>query len=215
MTEMDETRSKIVVAANDLFMKYGIRSVTMDDIARYLGMSKKTIYQSFAEKDALVSAVNKLHQNMWEAESQKVKETTSNAIEELLQFSIIFRKALRTMNPSVMHDMFKYHRETWEDWNRYKQDVLRQRVTDTIVRGKLDGFFRAEVNEEILAIMRIEQIDLGFNDQLFPVGKFNFEEVQMQFFDHFIYGCLTHKGVEQYEKSKKQIIERELIPIAK
>jgi TetR/AcrR family transcriptional regulator, cholesterol catabolism regulator len=215
MAEMDETKNKIVIAANDLFMKYGIRSVTMDDIARHLGMSKKTIYQSFTEKDELVKAVNELHQNLWEMESCKVKETTSNAIEELLQFSILFRKAMKTMNPSVMNDMFKYHRETWEDWNRYKQDVLRQRVTDTIVRGKAEGFFRREMNEEILAIMRIEQIDLGFNDQLFPVGKFNFEEVQMQFFDHFIYGCLTPKGVELYEKNKRQIIERELTPIAK
>jgi TetR/AcrR family transcriptional regulator, cholesterol catabolism regulator len=215
MAEMDEIKQKIVLAANDLFMKYGIRSVTMDDIARHLGMSKKTIYHSFAEKDELVQAVNKLHQDMWEAESCKVKDNTTNAIEELLQFSIIFRKALSTMNPSVMNDMFKYHRDTWEDWNRYKKNVLRQRVVDTIVRGKEDGFFRKEVNEEILAIMRIEQIDLAFNDQMFPQDKFNFEEVHMQFFDHFVYGCLTPNGVELYERSKKQILEKELTPIAK
>lgn len=212
---MDEIRQKIVVGANDMFLKYGIRSVTMDDMAKHLGISKKTIYQCFAEKDELVQAVNKLHQDKWEAECVEIIANTSNAIEELLQFSIIFRKAISTMNPSVMNDMFKYHRSAWEDWNRYKSETLKQRVAGTIIRGKNDGFFRKELNEEILAIMRIEQIDLGFNHQLFPLDKFNFEEVQIQFFDHFIYGCLTPKGVELYEKSKKQIIERELNPIVK
>ena len=212
---MDEIRHKIVTAANEMFMKFGIRSVTMDDIAKHLGMSKKTIYQSFAEKDALVQAVNQLHQDKWEAECVSIIANTSNAIEELLQFSIIFRRALSTMNPSLMNDMFKYHRTAWEDWNRYKNEILKQRVAGTIVRGKDDGFFRKELNEEILAIMRIEQIDLGFNQQIFPLEKFKFEEVQMQFFDHFIYGCLTPKGVELYEKSKKQINEKELTPIVK
>ena len=215
MAEMEEIKQKIIVAANELFMKYGIRSVTMDDIARHLGISKKTIYQSFTEKDELVQSVNKLHQDMWEAESIKVVANTSNAIDELIQFSIIFRKAISTMNPSVMNDMFKYHRATWDDYTRYKKETLRQRVMDTIERGKKDGTFRPELNEEVLAIMRIEQVDLAFNDQFFPRDKFSFEEVQMQLFDHFIYGCLTPKGVELYDRSKKQIIEKELTPIVK
>jgi TetR/AcrR family transcriptional regulator, cholesterol catabolism regulator len=215
MPEMDEIKLKIILAANELFMKYGIRSVTMDDISRHLGMSKKTIYQSFSEKDELVRAVNKLHQDLWESESCNVVASTSNAIDELIQFSIIFRKAISTMNPSVMHDMFKYHRSTWEDWIRYKRETLRKRVMDTIQRGQKDGTFRMDINVEVLAIMRIEQVDLAFNDQLFPADKFSFEEVQMQLFDHFIYGCLTPQGVELYEKSKRQITERELTPIVK
>ena len=80
--QMDEIRHKIVTAANEMFMKFGIRSVTMDDIAKHLGMSKKTIYQSFAEKDELVQAVNQLHQDKWEAECVSIIANTSNAIEE-------------------------------------------------------------------------------------------------------------------------------------
>lgn len=212
---MDEIKLKIVVAANDLFMKFGIRSVTMDDIARHLGISKKTIYQCFSEKDELVQSVNKLHQDQWEGECVKVISNSSSAIDELLQFSVIFRKAISKMNPSVMNDMFKYHRNTWEDWNRFKKEILRQRVVDTILRGKKDGSFREDASAEILAIMRIEQIDLAFNDQIFPTDKFSFEEVQMQLFDHFIYGCLTPKGVDIYENNKKQIMERELTPTIK
>ena len=215
MVEIDEIKRKIIFAANELFMKYGIRSVTMDDIARQLGISKKTIYQSFSDKDEIVQAVNKLHQASWDEECSKVFSATSNAIEELIQFSIIFRKAITTMNPGVMFDMFKYHRKTWDDWNRYKRDILRQRVVDTIERGKKDGSFREEVNPEILAIMRIEQVDMAFNDQLFPRERFSFEEVQMQLFDHFIYGCLTRKGKDQYEESKRHLLESETTPIVK
>src|SRR5688572_25842203 len=112
MAEMDEIKHKIIAGANELFMKYGIRSVTMDDIARHLGISKKTIYQGFSEKDEIVSAVTKMHCNMWEHKTSEIAKSTANAIEELLQFSVLFRDQMKRMNPNLMFDMHKYHRQT-------------------------------------------------------------------------------------------------------
>lgn len=208
---MDETKQKIVQAANELFIKYGIRSVTMDDIARHLGMSKKTIYQSFSEKDEIVSEGMRMHCEMMAKRSEDIKRGSNTAIEELLKSSVIFREQMRKMNPNMMFDLHKYHHTTWERWVSYKRDVIKKRIMDTIERGIKDGCFREDINKEVLAALRIEQLELGFNESVFPRDQFNIEEVQMQLFDHFIYGCLTQKGFEVYEESKKQIFEHETI----
>jgi AcrR family transcriptional regulator len=213
MAEMDEIKHKIIAGANELFMKYGIRSVTMDDIARHLGISKKTIYQSFSEKDEIVAAVTKMHCDMWENKTGEIAKSTANAIEELLQFSVLFRDQMRRMNPNLMFDMHKYHRETWDEWSQYKAKVIKQRVIDTINRGVKEGYFRKGLNADILGTFRVEQLEMAFDSSIFPHDKFSFEDVQMQLFDHFIYGCLTRKGYDLYEESKRQLFEHEPTPV--
>jgi AcrR family transcriptional regulator len=212
MSEMDEIKQKIVFAANELFIKYGIRSVTMDDIARHLGMSKKTIYQSFSEKDEIVSLGMQLHCQMWEKKSDEIVDASGNAIEELLKFSLVFRDQMKKMNPNMMFDLHKYHHATWEEWAKYKREVIKQRVIDTIDRGVREGYFRSDLNKDILATLRVEQLELAFNDSVFPHEKNSLEEVQLQLFDHFIYGCLNRKGFDLYEETKKKMFEQEPIP---
>jgi AcrR family transcriptional regulator len=215
MAENDDNKHKIAQAAHDLFMKYGIRSVSMDDIARHLGMSKKTIYQSFSEKDEIVTAVTTMHQSEWEEKASHLAATSANAIEELLRFSVVFREQMRQMNPSLMFDLFKYHRQAWDEWIAYKSRVIKQNVADTIRRGVAEGYFRRDLNPNILATFRVEQVEMAFNETIFPQDQYNFHEVQMQLFDHFIYGCLTRKGMDLYEESKIKLLETEQTPSVK
>lgn len=209
---MDEIKQKIVIAANELFIKYGIRSVTMDDIARHLGMSKKTIYQSFSEKDEIVALGMRMHCDMWEKKSEEIVSSTGNAIEELIRYSMVIRDQMRKMNPNMMFDMYKYHHATWEEWVKYKREVIRQRVMDTIDRGVKEGYFRTDLNKDILATLRVELLELAFNDSVFPHDKHTLEDVQLQLFDHFIYGCLNRKGFDLYEETKTKMFEQEPIP---
>ena len=213
MPEIEEIKTRIVSGAMQLFMKYGIRSVTMDDIARHLGMSKKTIYQGFADKDQIVLEVTKLHQCMWEEKANHFADTSAHAIEELLRFSVVFRDQMKQMNPALMFDLFKYHREAWQDWLAYKVKVIKQKIVDTLNRGIREGFFRSDLNVDVLATFRLEQIEMAFNDSIFPHNQYNLEEVQMQLFDHFICGCLTRKGKDLYEESKRKLFEQELSPL--
>lgn len=208
---MEDLKHKITVGAFELFMKYGIRSVTMDDIARHLGISKKTIYQGFSDKDEVVLAVTRTHQCDMEIQVKSIAEASSSAIEELLRFSVVFRNQMKQMNPSLMFDLFKYHRVAWEEWLAYKANVIKKCVSDTIKRGMSEGFFRADINADILATFRMEQIEMAFNDSIYPHNQYNFEEVQLQLFEHFIYGCLTQKGMALYEENKKKLFETETI----
>jgi len=186
-------------------MRYGIRSVSMDDIARHLGISKKTIYQVYADKDELVFAVSRLHQDIWITSTEEITRTAADAIEELLRFSALLRQQLAEMNPSVMFDMYKFHRAAWEDFVQYKNKVMRARVRESIMRGISEGHFRVDINPEILATLRVEQVEMAFNDNIFPHSQYKLDQVQLQLFDHFVFGLLTEKGRARYESSSKEL----------
>ncbi len=104
-----ETADRIKQKAHDLVMQYGIRSVSMDDIAGALGMSKKTIYQYFSDKDELVEAVikDKIGEN--QSLCLKDKEKAKDAIHEVFLAIEMMQEMFANMNPSVISDMEKFH----------------------------------------------------------------------------------------------------------
>lgn len=202
---MEDLQGRILLTANELFMRYGFRSVSMDDISRNLGISKKTIYHFYPEKEELVRAIFHQHQSQWLINSEKIKSSANDALEELLLFTDLVRQQVSTINPSVLFDLYKYHRSVWEEWSAYKSNVARQNVTDTIERGIKEGIFRSDLEPVVMGIMRLEQIEMAFNDQLFPSSQFPIQKVHAHLFDHFIQGILTEKGRELYQERKNQI----------
>jgi len=174
----------------------------MDDIARELGISKKTIYQYYPEKDELVRAIFRQHQSQWLKNADHIKTTSADAVEELLLFTDQVRQQLATINPSVLFDLYKYHRSVWNEWSEYKTSIARNHVIGTLERGIREGFFRADLDPTIMAVMRLEQIEMSFNDHLFPSSAFSIQKVHAQLFDHFLQGILTEKGRELYINRK-------------
>jgi len=205
---MEDIQLHILLKANELFMRYGFRSVSMDDIAREIGISKKTIYQSYPEKEELVRAIFRQHQQQWLKNSERIKATSSNAIEEILLYTDLVRQQVSTINPSLLFDLYKYHRTVWNEWSEYKSNIARKSVVDTLERGMKEGYFRADLDPIIISIMRMEQIEMAFNDQLFPSSGFSVKKVHAQLFDHFISGLLTEKGRELYQ-SMNHILKSE------
>ncbi|MEQ8241140.1 MAG: helix-turn-helix domain-containing protein [Cyclobacteriaceae bacterium] len=108
-------KQKIVEGAEKLFMQYGVRSVSMDDVAREVSMSKKTLYQHFSNKDALVSEVGRHHMEKEKIELSNATSQAQNAIEELHLLSRCMRENIFKMNPSLLYDLQKYHREAKKD----------------------------------------------------------------------------------------------------
>ncbi len=200
-----ESKEKILVEAEILFMKFGVRSVSMDDIARHLAVSKKTLYQHFADKDELVTLMAKRHMSQDKVAFDAIKKESKNAIDELVKISELLKRDLQDMNPCLLFDLQKFHAKAWSFWLDYRDNYVRQSVVRNLKQGMEEGFYRPDISPEILATVRIEGIELGFDLRKFPSGKFNLTEVQLQIFDHFINGLLTDKGRKLYEKSKIQI----------
>ena len=97
-------------------------------------------------------------------------------------------------------DVKKYYPSLDKIINEYKSKIFFKGVSDNIVRGKKEGYIRKEVDEVILSKLRIEEMEIAFDQDVFPYQEYDFRKVQVQFFDHFMRGILTEKGLEVYNK---------------
>jgi len=176
----------------------------MDDLAHHQGISKKTLYQYFDDKNDLVNQVTKMLLEERMKEYADITGCSSNAIEELFSMSKLMRKHFKELNPALMYDLQKYHPQAWDLFINHEYDVVYNMVVKNIEWGIKDRHFRPNINANVLAKIRVEQIHLSFDERLFPKDQFDFTEVQIQLFDHFVHGLLTESGLELYKNYQKQ-----------
>lgn len=191
-------------------MKLGIRSVSMDDIASHLGMSKKTIYQLFADKDELVD-------NVIEADIQKIEtdftvccELSADAIDEIFKTMEMVVLQFRNMNPMVLFDLHKYHYRSYEKFMKYKNTFLLEIINKNLKKGVNEGLYRQDIKIDILSRFRLESMMLAFNMESFPPDKYNILEVTLEIIEHFLYGLATEKGYQLIVQYKKKGIKNGL-----
>lgn len=194
-----DIKQNILNKTEQLFHKYGVRSITMDEIAKEMNISKKTLYQYFQDKDDIVNQTTQQHIQRETDEFDECFETSEDSIDEMIKLSTCFRRSMMDINPSLLFDLQKYHPKSWSQWLDFKNTYIKNSIIRTIERGKEEGFFRPNLNAQILATYRIEQVELTFDNNVFPTDKFNFAEVQMMLFDHFVHGLLTVRGQEIYD----------------
>ena len=193
---------RIIEGGEELFLKAGIKSVTMDDIAKHLGMSKKTIYQFFKDKNELVIALVKKKLKQDEDQICTMISQSDNVIEEMINMMKASEDMFARINPIVIHDMQKYHPDAWKHFQNFKADVLIHKLEELLNKGIEQGYIRPEINAKILARMRVTQVEMGFDTRIFPVSEFSTWKVQYQFLEHFCYGICTLKGHKQLNKHK-------------
>lgn len=199
-----EPKERIANKAHELFMRYGIRSVSMDEVASQLGMSKKTIYQFYADKDALVADVIDIELNASQCECTRHKAKSENAIQEVFMAVDMLQEVLTKMNPNVLFDLEKYHPVAYKKHNEFKNKFLYTIIKENMEWGKQEGLYREEVNTEIMARFRLAATYLVFNPEMFPMGKNSLSTVVAEITDNFLYGLATAKGQKLIQKYKQQ-----------
>jgi AcrR family transcriptional regulator len=193
---------RVLQGSLELFLRAGIKSITMDDIARHIGMSKKTIYQFFKDKNELVTAGLKVRLKEDEDQMADIISKADNVIEEMINMMKCSEDVFSVINPIVVHDMQKYHPDAWAEFQKFKAEVLIKTLEQLLVKGMKQGYIRRDIDVKIIARMRVNQIELGFNTEIFPVAEFNTWKVQVQFQDHFNYGICTLKGYKLLNQYK-------------
>ena len=191
-------REKIIEIASEQFSRYGVRTITMEDIARLAGVSKKTIYQEFKDKKELVKeafSVNLIHD---QHRLTEILEVEDGVIEHLLHTSKMVRERLTTLNPMVLLEIQKYFPEVWEMFTEFKEKVIVTDIVNVIEKGKRLGYFRPEINAKILANMRVNQITAAMNPANFDKDVDNMVTLHMAMMDHFLHGIFTEKGRQAY-----------------
>lgn len=181
-------------------LQFGIRTVTMDDISRDLGISKKTIYQYFKDKRELVNTITRLHLDMERERFEGTATESDNSVHELILVSSCLRESVKDMKMSLMNELQKFYPEAWLMYEDFKKDVMMDSIIRVIKRGQDEGLFRKEVDPYLIAVMRIEQVQSFIMRNLFPKEKYTLYDVQMQLFDHFIHGLFTIEGHQLFNE---------------
>lgn len=205
MTEI-ETKQRIQLAAHHLVMQYGIRSVSMDDIASNLGMSKKTIYQYFKDKDELVEAVvdGVIDTNQCICNTDRQK--ADNAVHEIFLVMDMMVEMFKTMNPSILFDMQKYHPSAFRKFQIHRNEYLYNVCRQNIERGISEELYRPEINVEILARYRVETMLTAFNPEFQRSVKQNLLKIEEEIITHYLFGLVSIKG---YKLTLKYIEQKE------
>ncbi|MFT4094961.1 MAG: TetR/AcrR family transcriptional regulator [Niabella sp.] len=202
-----DNKLRIGQKALELFMQYGIRSVSMDDIANALGSSKKTIYQYYKDKNELVSDVieSVLLNNAHTCEDTRQK--AENAVHEGFLAIENVRELMKSMNPVLMFDMRKYYPQAFKKFMQYKKQFLHKYIKENIEWGIKDGLFREDIPVELASLFRIESIDVPFIPELYENVKMDMATIQEHVFELFLYGLATPKGVKLINRYKKQRVK--------
>ena len=208
-----EPKQRILIKTEELFMKFGIRSVSMDDIANHLGMSKKTLYQYFADKDELVWGVVDRHINDMEYKCKLCHNDAKDAIHEIFMTMERIMEEFSNMNPMLLHDLEKFHFRAYQRFREHKDKYLLQIIRDNIEWGIKEELYRSDVNVDVMSKFRIESMLIPFNVSVFPPNKYNLATTSEMIIENFTYGLATikgHKLIQKYnDQRKKQIVYEE------
>ena len=195
--------NRILLKARDLITRHGVKHVTMDDLASQLGISKKTIYQFYKDKDALVMAVINFELEEQALKCQKTQDIAENAVHEMFMILEDIQQMFKNMNPMTMTELQKYYPEAFLRIQKHKDDFMHQIIKTNLIKGIEQGVYRSEIDPEILSIYRLETSFVPFNAQLYPFSKFDIGKVTLQIIENFIYGVMSIKGLEYMEKYKQ------------
>jgi AcrR family transcriptional regulator len=191
-------KSRILFKGTQLFFRYGIKSVTMDSIASELGISKKTIYQHFPDKDSMVLQVVEcfIAEDLKKWEDLDAKY--SNVIEKMFKSFEMLKDMLEDMNPRLLFEIQKYFPQAFQKFIQYKEETTIKKIQLDFTRGIEEGYFRSDIDVELLARLRMAEVDLAFNPDFYPNNKLSLFETQLTFSDIFMRGILTEKGLTLY-----------------
>lgn len=201
-----DVRENILEKATELYTQFGIRAVTMDDIAKELGISKKTIYQYYKDKSELENTITKLHFDIESKRFCGLTEESKNGVHELVLLSVCLRDSIKETKMNLLYELQKFYPKAWKMYEEFKGNVMKDSIMKVIERGKNEGLFRPEIDAELIAIMRIEQVQTFLIGNLVPRNQYTLEQIQMQLFDHFMHGLFTiegHQLFNQYTTNSK------------
>ena len=199
-----EPKERILVKAEELFLQFGIRSVSMDDIANNLGMSKKTLYQYYVDKDELVNAVFSGVMDHNKTQCGHCQANGENAIHEVFLSFDMLQEMLSNMNPSVLFDMQKYHPSAFKKFQDYRNNFLFHLIKNNLEKGRKEELYREDFDVEIMTRYRLFSIMLSFDSDVFPSNKTNLVYIEQQLLEHFLWGLATPKGQKLIQKYKSQ-----------
>ncbi len=195
-----EIKEKILQKSEELFLRYGLKSVTMDDLARQLGVSKKTLYQFVENKADLVEKIILMHIAAEKALMEEVRAKSGDAVEEMIQIARYAIQQLRKLSPTLVYDLQKYYQNAWQLIQNLRSVHVHSLIRDNIERGIEQGVYRSDLDAAIIAKIYVLGTLAIVDENAFPQKEYNKETLFIEFIKYHLQGITTEKGLELYKK---------------
>jgi len=195
-----EVKEHIVQQSLSLFLKKGVKQVNMDEVASNLGISKKTLYVHFDNKQDLIHHCFQKHNNNVAEMINTSASQFDNAIDELFAVDGGCSLVMKQTNPYLLGELKRYYPNTWALIEQLKQKVLFNIMKNNLDNGIEQGLYRQELDVEIIAKLMISRIDVLVNDDIFPLTHYDFRKLLTENRIYHIRGISTPKGIKHLEK---------------
>ncbi|GIV33526.1 MAG: TetR family transcriptional regulator [Chitinophagales bacterium] len=196
------TLTQILAQSEETFLVYGIKSITMDDLARKMGISKKTLYQFVRDKKDLVRKVMKYHlENEKKAILQIIRQN-DNAIDELFALGQRTLPYLSRINPSVLYDLQKYYPDCWKMFLDFKNTFIYSLVLENLKKGIAQGLYRDDFKPDIVARFYSARTEIVVSQEIFPPPKYALAEVYAEYLKYHLRAISSANGLKYMSKLK-------------
>ena len=191
-----DVRKRILTEATNLFFQNGIRDITMDNIAEKLGISKRTIYETFKNKsELLINCFEEYSKERYKANEEIIKNS-QNVLAAICSFIQSGALAIDLLNPAFFSDMRKYHNDIWVMASKQQNEKNYNLAYRLLRKGINEGIFRKDINIDIVVKLILEQMKLLVDNEVFSSDKYTRSEVFKNMVINFIRGIATNRGIE-------------------
>jgi len=187
-------RDKLISAALELFLTYGTKRVSMDDICKNLGISKKTIYNFVANKEELVKFVIEDYLAHDRETINKISANSENAVLEIINITEHSLNFIKKIGTSIIFDLKKYHPEIWESTGRSHFKFIEEKIFQNLLRGQQEQLYRQEFNPEIIAKLYVYMSNCVVDEVNFPAEIFNRISLFREMIMYHLYAVVTDQG---------------------
>ncbi len=197
-------KKKIILKALNLFLSLGFKSVTMDDLAQSMSISKKTIYQFFKNKNQLISSCTESIQKQLVETFKEIRKNADNPIVELFEMKKEAMKILGNTETSPQFQLQKFYPEIYEEIKDREFNLFKDNIQESLKRGIKSEYFRKEINIDFVTRIYLNGMRGVRDINLFPLNEFKVDEVIEDFIEYHLRAISTKKGLSLLNKIYKK-----------
>lgn len=199
-------KDNLVSTAFELFLKYGIKSVSMDDISRKLGISKKTIYSVVNTKEELIDDVLSIHLEKDECDIQSILNQSRDAIDEMVNVTKHVAIFLKQMTPSLIYDLKKYYPVFWSKIESTHFTFIERTIYANLQRGQKEGLYRQDFDPMIISKLYVLKSTSIADQDKFPAEAFDRLTLFKEMVRYHLRGIVSEKGAKLFDLQHKNIL---------
>jgi len=199
------TDNRLLKSALSLYSKYGLQSITMDDLCRELGISKKTLYLEVEDKNDLIRKVLEYEKALQRRAMERMSDSNMNAIDELIHVNKQIHASQTIHSPTFYLDLKKYHHQIYQDWIDYKRMRMYELIKRNLVKGISEGYYRKDLDVNVISKLHMARTEMMHSSEIIGNDEGSTTNFFNEVFKYHIHGICNEKGLAYYKSREKEI----------